>query len=140
MLVFSYAVELDAADPKSDNYEALVREATKAYRTRAACARAKGDGVAAARDLKRADALDATVQKPASPGDGNRVVVRNEWGEPVTLVIGGVTYTLPPGEERTLATPAGSVPYEMLAGPHRVTGTLDAGRTYRVKPPSAGLP
>ena len=33
MIVFSYAVELDIADPKADGYDDLLREAAKAYRT-----------------------------------------------------------------------------------------------------------
>jgi hypothetical protein len=132
MLVFSYAVELDAVDAKSDGYEALVKEAAKAYRMRAACAEARADKVAAARDIKRADALEAKVKRPDDKGT---VTVRNEWAEPVTLVIAGVSYTVPPGESKTLPTPAGSFPYEMTAGSHKVTGTIEAGKTYRIKPP-----
>ncbi len=32
MIVFSYAVELDIADPKADGYDDLLRDAAKAYR------------------------------------------------------------------------------------------------------------
>jgi hypothetical protein len=135
MLVFSYAVELDAADPKGDGYEALVREAVGAYRSRAACHEARGDVRAAQRDAKRAEALEAKLRKDTPVG---QVTVRNDWAEPVTLVIAGVEYTLAAGETRTLATPAGSASYEMRAGPHRITGTVDAGKSYRVKPPAAG--
>jgi hypothetical protein len=148
MLVFSYAVELDAADSQADSYAELVKEAARAYRARAACYKAKGQAVAMQRDLKRAETLEAKVKKPGDqespaakagtlPG---RVTVQNEWADPVTIVIAGVTYTLPPGKAKMLATPAGSFPFEMVAGPHRVTGTIDAGKTYRVKPPPEQAP
>ena len=67
--------------------------------------------------------------------EAGQVIVRNDWNEPVTLVISGVTYTLPAGESRTLAAPPGSSPYEMVAGPHRLKGTIEAGRSYQIKPP-----
>jgi hypothetical protein len=141
MLVFSYAVELDAADSKADTYDDLLREAARAYRLRAACANSRGDAIAAERDLKRASTLEAKLKTPdgrdlASGSSGSRVTIINDWAEPVTVVIGGVNYTLPAGESKSLASPPGSFPYELLAGTHRVKGTIEAGRSYRVKPPS----
>src|SRR5947209_19035773 len=87
MIVFSYAVELDAAGPKADGYDDLLREAAKAYRTRAACLRAKGDAEASARDVKRADKLEAKAKKAdgkdkaadAPAGPPARVTLRNDW-------------------------------------------------------------
>jgi hypothetical protein len=142
MLVFSYAVELDASDPAAESYESLVREAIKAYRLREACFEAKGDVASARRDGKRVEALETKLKRPEALGSvagaAWTVQVRNEWAEPVTLIIAGVSYTLPPGEQKTLPTPTASAPYEMIAGPHRITGTIDAGKSYRVKPPPAG--
>ncbi len=132
MLVFSYAVELDVVDAKSDGYESLVKEAAQAYRLRAACAEARADKVAAGRDVKRAEALEAKIKKP---DDKSIVTVRNEWAEAVTLVIAGVTYTVPPGETKTLPAPSPSFPYEMTAGSYKVSGTIQAGQTYRIKTP-----
>jgi hypothetical protein len=148
MLVFSYAVELDAADPQADSYAELVKEAVRAYRSRAACFKARGQAIAMQRDLKRADKLEATLKKASDPGPQvansatlpGRVTVQNEWADPVTIVIAGVSYSLPPGKAKTLATPAGSFSYEMVAGPHRLSGTIDSGKTYRVKPPPAPEP
>jgi tetratricopeptide (TPR) repeat protein len=148
MLVFSYAVELDAADAQADSYGELVGEAIKAYRLRATCHQSIGDLTGAARDLKRADTLEAKLKKSddsakpvataaALPG---KITIANEWADPVTLVISGISYTVPPGASKTLATPAGSFPYQMSAGPHRITGTIEAGRTYRVKPPPSPEP
>jgi hypothetical protein len=144
MLVFSYAVELDAADPQASSYEDLVREAVKAYRARALCFISRGDGIAGRRDQKRADTLEAKVKKADEPnrsaatssGLPGRVTVSNDWADPVTLVIAGVSYTLAPGGAKTLPTPTGTFAYEMVAGPHRLTGTIEAGKTYRVKPPA----
>jgi hypothetical protein len=140
MLVFSYAVELDTVEPSAEGYDSLVRDAIKAYRTRAACFETKGDTASARRDAKRAETLEAKLKRPESGGSvagaAWTVQVRNEWAEPVTLIIAGVSYTLPPGELKTLPTPTASANYEMIAGPHRITGTIDAGKTYRVKPPA----
>jgi hypothetical protein len=133
MLVFSYAVELDATDAKAEGYEALVKEAAKAYRSRAACAEARADRTSARRDIKRAETLEAKVKSPDSK---DSVTVRNEWTEPVTLVIAGATYTVPAGESKTMPAPSGSFSYEMSAGTHRVSGTIEAGKTYRIKSPS----
>ena len=148
MLVFSYAVELDAADPKGDGYADLAREASAAYRKRAACQQLKGDAKAARRDGKRAEALDAKFPREdvkAAAGEAPRerpglVRVRNDWSEPVTLHIAGASYTLRPGETRTLPTPAGTFPYEMQAGANRVRATLEAGRGYSIGAPPAAAP
>jgi hypothetical protein len=68
------------------------------------------------------------------------VTDQNERAEPVTLVIAGISYTLPPGKSKTLSTPDGSFAYEMVAGPHRIAGTIEAGKTYRVRPPPSQSP
>ncbi len=146
MIVFSYAVELDLADPKADGYADLLRDAAKAYRTRAACLEAKGDPEGAGRDRRRADKLDAKAKR-AGEGDKRaeaparppgQVTLRNDWTDPLTVIIGGVSYTLQVGETKTLPAPAGTFPYEMLAGPARVQGTLESGKTYSlgVRPPA----
>jgi hypothetical protein len=146
MLVFSYAVELDAVDAQSEGYEALVREATKAYRSRAACSTRLGNSTASVRDLKRADALSAKLKKPdaakltESTAWASQVTIRNEWPDSVTLIIAGKSYNVPAGVEKTLPSPSGTFSYEMVAGPHRVTGTIDAGKTYSVKPPPVPAP
>jgi hypothetical protein len=146
MLVFSYAVELDAVDPQSDGYDALLREAIRAYRSRAACSTRLGNSTAASRDLKRAGALTAKLKKSDSgsvvegPTATSQVTIRNEWPDAVTLVIAGRSYSVPAGGEKTLPSPSGTFSYEMVAGPHRVTGTIDAGKTYSVKPPPVPAP
>ena len=144
MLVFSYAVELDAADPKADGYGDLLQEAIKAYRSRAACLQAKGDSDAAQRDLKRAEKLEAkgkkAGEKDAPPAPTARLTVRNDWGQPLTLFIAGASYTLKAGETKTLTTPAGTVSYEMQAGPYRVGGTMEAGRSYSLASPAPPSP
>ena len=147
MLVFSYAIELDAADPKADDYPGLLREAILAYRARAACLQAKGDSAAALRDVKRAEKLEAkgkkadekdkpagqvTVRKDKPAG---QVTVRNDWGQPLTLFIAGASYPLQAGETRTLPTPVGSFPYEMQAGPYRIKETMESGRSYSLASP-----
>jgi tetratricopeptide (TPR) repeat protein len=146
MLVFSFAVELDATDAQAEAYDGLVKEAIRAYRSRAACSVAMGNSDAARRDLKRADKLAAKLKKPEAangaetPNLPGQVTIRNEWPDPVTVVIAGVSYSVPAGGEKTMPTPSGSFPYEMVAGPHRLSGTIEAGRTYSVKPPPGREP
>ena len=148
MLVFSYAVELDAADPKTDGYNDLLRAAIKAYRVRAACFRAKSDARAALRDGGQAEKLEAKVKKSDEKGGASvaeaepsgRVTVRNDWGQPLTLFIAGAPYPLQAGETRTLPTPAGTFPIEMQAGPYRVKETMESGRSYSLAAAPAGRP
>ena len=143
MLVFSYAIELDADDPKGDGYNDLLREAARAYRTRSACLQARGETAAAERDLRRAGLLNAKIKKAVEkekaqqarddlPG---KATVSNYLSEPVTLLISGITYTFRAGETKTMATPLGSFPYEMQLGTYKVTGNLNAGQAYNIGMP-----
>jgi tetratricopeptide (TPR) repeat protein len=140
MVVFSYAVELDAADTSSNAYSDLLGAAAKAYGTRAACFQAKGDVEAAQRDAKRAQKLQAKIKKDKSTEAAGRVTLRNDWTEPLTLVIAGVSYTLKIGESKTVPTPLGTFSYEMQAGPFRRTGTLVEGQTYSFGVPPGSAP
>jgi hypothetical protein len=148
MVVFSYAVELDIADPKADGYDDLVRNASKAYRTRAACLEAKGDKDAAGRDQRRAEKLEAKAKSAADKAQAadappattaSHVTLRNDWTDTLSIVIGGVSYTLRVGETRTVPSPTGSFPYEIQAGGNRAQGTLESGRSYSlaVHPPAS---
>jgi tetratricopeptide (TPR) repeat protein len=139
MLVFSYAVELDAADSNSNAYSDLLGAAAKAYRTRGACFQAKGDAEAAQRDAKRAEKLEGKVKKDKGAEATGRVTVRNDWTDPLTLVIAGASYTLQVGESKTVPSPLGAFSYEMQAGPLRTTGTLEAGRNYSFKVPPGSV-
>ena len=148
MLVFCYAVELDAADAEADGHNDLLLQAARAYRTRAACLQAKGDPEAARRDVKRAERLEAKVKKADGEGKAEgaparppgRVTVRNNWDGPVTLVIADVSYPLQVGETKELAAPEASFPYQLQAGPHRIKGTMSAGRAYTIGPRRAPAP
>ena len=130
-IVFSYAVELDLADPKADGYDDLLRDAAKSYRTRADCLGAKGDKEAAARDVARAADMEAKAKKGRAPGaPAGQVTLRNDWTDALTVVVGDGRYTLRVGETKVIPAPAASFSYEMQAGPYSVKGTLSAGRTY----------
>jgi hypothetical protein len=139
MLVFSYAIEIDASDPKADGYNDLLREAAGAYRKRAACSRARAEAEAAARDQKRAEEFEAkartaTAATVAARLSG-RVTLINNWNASVTVVLADVSYTLQSGETKEVATPPGTFSYEVQTGPHRVTGKMDAGQRYTIGPP-----
>ncbi len=81
---------------------------------------------------------DRAATAPAAPA-ASQVTLRNDWTDTLTLVIGGVSYTLRVGETKTIPSPGGTFPYEMQAGAATVKGTLDSGRTYSlgVRQPSS---
>jgi hypothetical protein len=54
----------------------------------------------------------------------------------VRLEVGGASYRVGPGEERSIPAPAVTGDYEVQAGPYRQTWTLQAGKTYTIRPPS----
>lgn len=138
-IAFSYAVELDLTDPKADGFADLLREEAKAYRARAACRRAKGEEEAAARDIARADDMEAKATKGRAPEPpAGQVTLRNDWTDSLTVVVGNGRFTLRIGETKVIPAPAASFPYQMEAGPYTVQGTFSAGRTYSlgVHPPA----
>ena len=138
-VVFSYVVEADLTDPKADGYNDLLRDAAKAYRKRAACLSAKGDKEVSARDLAHADALEAKAKKgQTAEAPAQSVMLRNDWTDALTVVVGEARYTLKVGEWKAIPAPARSFAYQMQAGPYTVQGTFNAGRTYSlgVHPPA----
>jgi hypothetical protein len=140
MAVLLYGVEVEILTnlDRPDRADFLP-EAARAYRARGKCLEALGRQKAAEADQKRADNLEADAKKLAStPPKGKATAtapaqVVNGWTEPVTLVIDGVSYRLEVGEQRAIPLSAGSVAYEMQAGPYRKAGTVEAGKTYTIR-------
>jgi hypothetical protein len=140
MVVLFYALEAEVLkDLEAPSRDKFLVEAAQAYRARGVCQERLGRQTAAQADRKRADALDATAKelgsnatKAKAPAGEIRLI--NGWaGGVITVVVDGVSYRLEAGEQRTIAAPANSVPYEMQAGQHRVSGTLQAGKTYTIQ-------
>jgi hypothetical protein len=129
--------ELDAPDRAG-----FLGKTARAYQARAKCREALGRKEAARADRERADGLEAEAKKLAgeapkgSEGAAGQVRVTNGWTGPVTLVVGGVRYRLDVGEQKSIPAPAASVAYEMQAGQHRESGTLEAGREYTIRIPT----
>lgn len=143
MAVLYYAVEAEVLNEvEAADRAAFLTEAARAYRARGRCLEALGRQKAAQDDRKRADGLEADAKKlPAATakskeGAGGQIHFVNAWAEPVTLVVNGVTYRLEVGEQKAIPAPAGSVAYEMVAGPYRRTGAVEAGKTYTIQAPS----
>jgi hypothetical protein len=135
MLVLYYALENEIlAGLQSDNRDKLLGETANAYRARGRCLELLSRTDEARLDRKRADSLDAEAKKlptvAQSPPTNPSVEVKNAWSEPVTLMIDGVALRLQVGEQRRLAVPSGTLAFEMVAGPYRTAGTLQAGKTY----------
>jgi hypothetical protein len=143
MVVLFYAIEAEVLkDVEAPDRGRFLGETARAYRARAKCREALGRQEAARVDRERADGLEAEAKRLASvPPKGNegaagQVEVTNGWTEPVTLVVDGVSYRLDVGEHKAVPASAGSAAYEMQAGRHRQTGTLEAGKAYTIRVPS----
>jgi hypothetical protein len=140
MAVLYYAVETEVLNEvEAPDRPAFLTEAARAYRARGGCLEALGRQKAAQDDRKRADGLEADAKKLPAPaakskeGTGGQVQFVNAWTEPVTLVVNGVTYRLEVGEQKSIPAPASSVGYEMVAGPYRKAGSVEAGKTYTIR-------
>lgn len=142
MAVLYYALEVEILNEvDAPDRDKFLTDAAGAYRARGRCLEELGRAQAAAADRKRADGLEADAKKlaskPASAPEktASQVRITNAWPEPVTMIVGGETYRLEAGELKAIPVAAGSVPFEMQAGPHRQTGTLEAGKSYTIKAP-----
>ncbi len=141
MLVLYYALEaeilagLDAPDRSK-----ILGEAAGAYRSRAQCYELLNRPQEAKVDRKRADELDESTRQltkastPANQPTASEVHIFNSWGQPITLVVEGVSHRIDAGGETTLPAARGVVSYEMQAGPHRASGTLQGGKAYTIRP------
>jgi hypothetical protein len=143
MAVLYYALEaeilngLDAPDRSK-----VLGEAAGAYRSRAKCFDSLDRPQEATLDRKRADDLENSarqltkVSAPSKQPSATEVHVFNSWAQPITLMVDGVSHRLEVGAATTIPAPAGSITYEMQAGPHRGQGTLQAGKAYTIRPAS----
>jgi hypothetical protein len=141
MAVLFYAIEAEILTGlESPERSKFLVDTARAYRARGKCLETLGRSKEAAVDQKRADGLEADAKKLENPGArpkegiAGALKVINAWGQPVDLVVAGTTHHLQIGEEKTIPTPSGTVAYEMQAGAHRIAGTLEAGRTYTIRP------
>jgi tetratricopeptide (TPR) repeat protein len=142
MAVLFYAIEAEILNAlESPERSKFLVESARAYRARANCLEMLARAKEAASDRKRADGLEADATKLENSGARDQektaaVTLRvvNAWNQPVTLVVAGATHHLQIGEQKTIPAPSGKVAYEMEAGSHRLAGTLEAGRTYTIRP------
>jgi tetratricopeptide (TPR) repeat protein len=141
-VVLFYAIEVEVlTDLEAPDRDRFLVEAAQAYRARGQCLEALGRQQAAEADRKRADGLERDARKLASQlkareSASGQVQFTNDWTQPVTLVVDGVSYRLEVGEHKSLPASAGSVAYEMQAGPYRMSGTVAAGKTYTIQAPA----
>jgi hypothetical protein len=140
MVVLYYALEVDILNSMgSPKREKLLDEAAKAYLARSKCLDQLGRQSAAQFDRERAEDLQASAKKLASQATNTeaapagKVEVINAWTAAVTLVIGGASYRLEVGEQKTISVPAGSVSCEIQFGTIIRTATLQAGKRYTIR-------
>jgi hypothetical protein len=139
MIVLFYAIEAEIlTNLDSPNRDKFLLGTAAAYRARSRCLELLGQKKAALADQKRADGLDKEAKKLASKSPTSKeapIQVNNAWEDVVTLVVDGVTYRLEAGEHKTIPVSAAEVSFEMRAGPHHQTGTLQAGQAYTIRAP-----
>jgi hypothetical protein len=141
MTVLFYAIEAEIVNAlETPDRPKFLAEAARAYRARAQCLESLRRSQEATLDRKRADDLDGSARQltnastSSKEGSANAVHVFNSWTEPITLLVDGVSHRLAIGAEANIPAPAGSIVYAMEAGPHRASGTMQAGKTYTIRP------
>ncbi len=118
----------------------------RADQARAAGLEKEADKLAArvARKDTSKKASEGTPREPATPQDGKarekgqparlgEIQLVNDWSEPVTVVIDGVSIRLRAGEQRLVTKPVGPFTYEIPVAQYRATKTLEAGVRYLVR-------
>jgi hypothetical protein len=140
MVVTYYAIEAEILNGLSTpECDKLLTEAASAYRARSNCQELLGRQKAAQVDRQRADDLQASAKKLASESAKTKEVpaghfrFENAWTGAVAIAIGGVTYRLEAGEQKTIPAPAGSVLGQIQTGTQVQTATLEAGKAYRIR-------
>jgi sRNA-binding protein len=142
--VLTYAVELDVLEPlDAPDFGAVLTEAAEAYRARAVLQSKRQNEKAARADNARAEKLEAqakklattTVAKKPKPagGETSRFEVNNTWTSAVTVIVDGVSYSVPAGETRRITVPAGAFTYEVRDIQAPVTRQVKAGETYAIR-------
>jgi tetratricopeptide (TPR) repeat protein len=140
MAVLYFAIEIEILhDSQSPDRAQFLIDSARAYSARGQCLQALGRPIEAAADLKRASALEADANKltntnPQDKVGDPQVQIKNTWTQPVTLVVSGATLRLDVGEQKSIPARTGAVTYELQAGPYRASGTLEAGKTYTIRP------
>ena len=141
MAVLFYALEAEILNElESSGRAKFLAESAGAYRARGQCLASMGKPNEATVDRKRADNLEADAKKLESPVPQATekavagIQVTNAWTQPITLVIAGASYRLEIGEQKSIPASSNTVAYEMLAGVHRESGILKAGKSYAIRP------
>jgi hypothetical protein len=150
MVITLYLVESEILnDLDAPDRDKLLRKAADAFRARAACLRRAGRAEAALVDLKRAAVLEADAIKLARkkterggvsppvpavepPPATGRIQFVNDWSQAVEVVVDGVNYQVPAGDQKVITKPAGSFSYEVPIANHRSTGNVEAGKTFKI--------
>lgn len=139
MAVLYYAIEAEILTGlQSEDRAKFLVDTAHAYRARASCLEALNRTQDAARDRKTADRWEANgkkLEEVAQTREGAAAVeVINAWTRPITLVVAGDTYRLDIGEQKQIPLRTSTASFEMQAGIHRSTGTLQAGKAYTIRP------
>jgi hypothetical protein len=134
MVVLLLGVELEVLNEQSvADRDKIMTEASEAFRDRSVCFKALGRLESAQTDRKHAERLEQEARKLAETRENGQIELINRWPDPITIVIDGFAHRLAVGENKIIAKKAGSFRYELPASGQISTGTVEAGKTFRLQ-------
>jgi|GEM_PF-1666526 len=69
----------------------------------------------------------------AAPIATGQVIIRNDWGLPVTVSVDGIAYTVSPGQEQRVFRTPGTFTYEVHGWQAPRSRTLEAGEQFLIR-------
>lgn len=139
MVVLLLGVELEILNEQTAaDRDKIMLEASEAYRERSSCFKALGRLDAAQSDSKHAERLEQESRKLAQQaaarnGDDSQIELINRWPEAITIIIDGIAHRLAAAESKVISKKAGSFRYELPTTGQISTGTVEAGKTFRLQ-------
>jgi hypothetical protein len=134
MVVLLLGVELEILNEQSvADRDKIMLEASEAYRDRSSCLKALGRLESAQVDGRHAERLEQEARKLAEMRENGQIELINRWPEAITIVVDGVAYRLAVAESKVISKKAGPFRYELPAAGQVSTGTVEAGKTFRLQ-------
>jgi hypothetical protein len=134
MVLLLLGVELEILNEQSvADRDKIMTEASEAYRNRSACFKALGRLDAAQTDAKHAERLEQEARKLEEARENGQIELINRWPDAISIVIDGVAHRLAIAESKVIAKKAGPFRYELPASGQISTGTVEAGKTFRLQ-------
>jgi hypothetical protein len=134
MVVLLLGVELEILNEQTAaDRDKIMLEASEAYRDRSNCFKALGRLDAAQNDNKHAERLEREARKLAEERENGQIELINRWPDAISILIDGIAHRLAVGESKVIAKKAGPFRYELPASGQVSTGTVEAGKVFRLQ-------